>query len=54
MHQDLVKISEIDHLCLIGCTFDFKEWNILKQLIAHNVTLNTLTLSDCHIIIQWN
>ena len=49
MDQDLVKISEIDHLSLVGCAFDFIEWYILKQLVFHNVTLNTLTLSDCKI-----
>ena len=47
--HDLVKFTGIFHLGIIGCTPDFKEWNILKQLINYNVLLNTLILSDCQL-----
>ena len=51
MHHscDLVKYTEIDHLSIVGCTFDFKEWNVLKQLVVHSATLKTLILSDCQL-----
>ena len=51
MHHscDLVELREIDHLTIVGCRLDFKEWNILKQLVVHNAMLNTLILSDCQL-----
>ena len=45
----LSKFRGIFHLSIVGCTFDFEEWNILKQLVVYNVTINTLTLSDCQL-----
>ena len=45
--HDFVKLREIFHLGIIGCTVDIKGWNILKQLVHYNSLLNTLILSDC-------
>ena len=51
MHHscDLVNFRGINHLGIFGCTFDFKEWSILKQLVAYNANLSTLILSDCQL-----
>ena len=51
MHKnfDLAKFIEIHHVGIIGCTVNFKECNILKQLVYYNALLNTLVLSDCQI-----
>ena len=47
---DLVKLKELHHLSIFGCTFDVEEWNILKKLVMHNATtLDALTLSDCQL-----
>ena len=39
---DLLEFRRIDHLSIVGCTFDFKEWSI-------NPTLHTLILFDCQL-----
>ena len=45
----LLKFMGIQHLCIIGCTFHFKEWTILKQLVMCNPIINTLILHDCQL-----
>ena len=48
-NSDLVKFRTTHHLGIVGCSFDFKEWNILKQFFACSTTLNTLILQDCQL-----
>ena len=47
----VLQFRGIRHLTIIGCTFHYKEWNILKQLVAigDNNYINTLIVSDCHL-----
>ena len=48
-NSDLVKFRRTHHLGIVGCSFDFEEWNVLKQFLAYNTILNTLILQDCQL-----
>ena len=50
-HQksDLMKFRGTHHLGIIGCSFDFEEWIVLKQFFAYSTILNTLILQDCQL-----
>ena len=45
----LVKFRGIHHLNIVGCTFDVKDWDILKQLIAYNLSINIMTIFHCQL-----
>ena len=51
IHQnsDLMEFRETHHLGIVGCSFDFEEWNVLKQFLACSTTLTTLILQDCQL-----
>ena len=48
-NSDLVKFRGTHHLGIVGCSFDFEEWIVLKRFLACSTTLNTLILQDCQL-----
>ena len=48
-NSDLVKFRGTHHLSIVGCSFDFEEWKVLKHFLACIMTLNTLILQDCQL-----
>ena len=37
------------YLGIVGCSFDFEGWKVLRQFLAYSPTLNTLILQDCQL-----
>ena len=48
-NSDLMKFKGTHHLGIVGCSFDYEEWIVLKQFFDYSTTLNTLILQDCQL-----